>query len=172
MNEAGMPIPVLFAAQIMHNECSKLRVKRLKKIMQKPNGCLLLQTRLIDGAVMRMARIVGDAIAEDKWQMIEGELRKGNYVRVPIITESNRFEFEPNLNALKGRRSNDRGESKKTFNEKKNRIKLAGASISPYSGEYLGESGDLDHIIPRSHEKWGTLNDEAKPDFYQRDRQP
>ena len=135
--------------------------EKIKENHAKTQRLPAIATRLIDGAVMRMARIVGDAIAEDKWQMIEGELRKGNYVRVPIITESNRFEFEPNLNALTGRRSKDRGVSEKTFNEKKDRIKLAGASISPYSGEPLGESGDLDHIIPRSHEKWGTLNDEA-----------
>ena len=35
------------------------------------------------------------------------------------------------------------------------------AQFSPYSGVELGNTGDIDHIIPRAHPKWGTLNDEA-----------
>ena len=120
-----------------------------------------IETRLIDGAVMRMARIAGGAIAEDKWQKIKLELEKGNQVHIPIITESNRFEFEPNLKALKGKKSDEKGTPDNIFDERKERIKLAGNGISPYSGELLGDSGDLDHIIPRSHENWGTLNDET-----------
>ncbi len=117
-----------------------------------------IPTRLIDGAVMRMARITTHAIAKDKWETIEDNLKKGMTVRVPIITESNRFEFEPSLNALKGRKSDP---NTSRVYSKQDRIKSAAGNISPYSGETVGDEGDLDHIIPRSHPEWGTLNDEA-----------
>ena len=120
-----------------------------------------ISTRIIDGAVMRMAKIVGGVIANDKWEKIKGELKKENKVHIPIITESNRFEFEPKLKDLKGKKSSENKTSDDVFAEKKERIKQAGNNISPYSGDTVGNDGDLDHIIPRSHEKWGTLNDEA-----------
>ena len=126
-----------------------------------------IPTRMFDGAVMRMARIVGGAIAEDKWQKIKGELEAENHVHIPIITESNRFEFEPNLKEIKGKNlrnaeKNDRSEGQKKLSvSKDDRIKEASLGICPYTGgDPLGNAGDKDHIIPRSSE-WGTLNDEA-----------
>lgn len=124
-----------------------------------------IPTRLIDGAVMRMARIVGGAIAKDKWEKIKPDLMQGNKVRVPIITESNQFEFEPSLRELKGRkRDEDRKKSgpkdpEDIFQVKNDRIKLAGHGACPYEGESRA-TGEIDHIIPRASE-WGTLNDEA-----------
>lgn len=126
-----------------------------------------ISTRLIDGAVMRMARIVGGAIAEDKWKEIKGDLKAGKKVCVPIITESNRFEFEVSREKLvknqriKQKESNlpKNYDAKKDFNEKTERIKKAGQGICPYEGTGVGE-GETDHIIPR-RSKWGTLNDEA-----------
>jgi len=68
-----------------------------------------IPTRLIDGAVMRMARIVGGAIARDKWEKIAAELAANKRVCVPIITESNQFEFEPSKDELvKGQRTRAR----------------------------------------------------------------
>ncbi len=134
-----------------------------------------IPTRLIDGAVMRLARILGGAIAKDKWARIEKDLLLGTEVRIPIITESNRFQFEPNLLELKrpyldakeyNKRkreldsSLDSSNLKKIQSSKKSRIK-GSAQLSPYSGVELGNTGDIDHIIPRAHPKWGTLNDEA-----------
>ncbi len=126
-----------------------------------------IPTRLFDGAVMRMARIVGGAIAKDKWKRIKDALKEGNEVCVPIITESNRFEFEPSKEELvKGQRTRprkgkavERGEEEEIFNAKDDRIRIASAGICPYTGDSLS-GGDKDHIIPRSSE-WGTLNDEA-----------
>ena len=126
-----------------------------------------IETRLIDGAVMRMARIVGNAIAEDKWQKIEGELQAGKHVRVPIITESNRFEFEPSKEELvrnqrtKPRKGKplERGGEQALFEEKEKRLKKDGHGICPYTGGSSNNS-EIDHIIPRSSQ-WGTLNDEA-----------
>ena len=129
-----------------------------------------IATRLIDGAVMRMARIVGSAIAEDKWCKIKGDLEAGKPVRVPIITESNRFEFEPSKEELvksqrrKPRKGKplERGGEQALFNEKEKRIREAGAGICPYKGRGtpVSTNGERDHIIPRASQ-YGTLNDEA-----------
>ena len=125
-----------------------------------------IETRLIDGAVMRMARIVGGAIAKDKWKKIESELETGKRVRVPIITESNRFEFEPSLKEIKGKKlsnieNKSRSDGQKDLSSsKKERIQKASLNVCPYTGKELGDTGDKDHIIPRSSEH-GTLNDEA-----------
>lgn len=125
-----------------------------------------IDTRLIDGAVMRMARIVGGAIASDKWEKIKGELIAEKHVRVPIITESNRFEFEPSLKEIKGKglsNAEKDGRSagqQKLAASKRDRIREAGGEFCPYTDVSLKGTGDKDHIIPRSSE-WGTLNDEA-----------
>lgn len=127
-----------------------------------------IETRLIDGAVMRMARIVGGAIAKDKWKKIEGELQAGNRVCVPIITESNRFEFEPSKEELvKSQRTKprkgkplERDGEQAFFDDKEKRLREAGGDICPYTGTPIGNKGEIDHIIPRSSER-GTLNDEA-----------
>ena len=125
-----------------------------------------IPTRLIDGAVMRMARIVGGAIAKDKWKKINCELSAGKHVRVPIITESNRFEFEPSLKDIKGKpledadkKNRESGQEQLTTRKDK-RIKEASLGKCPYTGKPLGVGGDKDHIIPRSSQ-FGTLNDEA-----------
>ena len=148
-----------------------------KDITAKAQRLPAIPTRLIDGAVMRMARIVGDAIAKDKWEKIKQELQDGKRVRVPIITESNRFEFEPSKEEIvKGQRPKSRPrkgkvvariDAEKIFKSKEDRIKSAANNLSAYSDTQLQgdkfDSGleDLDHIIPRSHRKYGTLNDEA-----------
>ena len=132
-----------------------------------------IPTRLIDGAVMRMARIVGDAITKDKWGKIKKELEADRKVRVPIIIESNRFEFEPSREELvksqrtkprKGKPLEHGGDQdlfQKNFQEKITRIKDAGHFICPYYEDTdIGNFGEMDHIIPRKS-KWGTLNDEA-----------
>ena len=50
-----------------------------------------IATRVIDGAIKRVARIVGAQIAHEKWTTIEANLKNGKAVCVPIITESNSF---------------------------------------------------------------------------------
>ncbi len=119
-----------------------------------------IPTRPFDGSVMRLARIVCNSIANDKWNRIETDLKDNNSVRIPIITESNKFEFEPNLENLKGRKPDNLFSNAEKSQLKKDRIKKS-ASCSPYSGKELGNEGDLDHIIRRNHPRWGTLNDEA-----------
>ena len=127
-----------------------------------------IPVRMIDGVVRRMARILGEAVAKDKWEDIELSLKEGRKVRIPIITESNQFEFEPSREELvkKQRTGNrksevlERGGEVKVFNKKLDRIKSVN-TICPYNGsEIVSKEGEIDHIIPRSS-KWGTLNDEA-----------
>ncbi len=142
--------------------------KAAKENHAKAQRLPAIPTRLIDGAVMRMTRIVGGAIADDKWEKIETELKAGREVSVPIITESNRFEFEPNLKEIKGKnlkntdKENREKGQEKLASSKNERIKAASQNVCPYTGKELSENiaADRDHIIPRSSE-WGTLNDEA-----------
>ena len=115
-----------------------------------------ISTRLIDGAVMRMARIVGKAIANEKWEVIRKDLSQEKQITIPIITELNSFEFEPNLRELKAKKP----EENKQSTVKDDRIKEASQKICPYTGETLNDNGEIDHIIPRSSQ-WGILNDEA-----------
>ena len=130
-----------------------------------------IPTRLIDGAVKRIAQIVGGSIAADKWKNIKDELEAGNHVRIPIITESNRFEFEPSKEELvksqrtkarKGTVLQSKEEYEASFKSKKDRIKEASMGICPYTGRELNneEINPDDHIIPRSS-RYGKLNDEA-----------
>ena len=140
-----------------------------KETTAKAQRLPAIETRLIDGAVMRMARIVSDAIAKDQWKKIENDLAQDYRVHIPIITESNRFEFEPSLTNLKG---NDKKKDKKNKKDKKSktqediyqskeeRIKDANQKKCPYTGNSLDDSGEVDHIIPRASQ-YGTLNDEA-----------
>ena len=125
-----------------------------------------IESRLIDGAVMRMAKIVSNAIANDKWTRIVRDLQNKKHVRVPIIIESNRFEFEPDIGTLK-RKEKSESEMKRIlrkpderFEEKCRRIKDASNDICPYTGKKIGSGGENDHIVPRASGR-GTLNDEA-----------
>jgi len=140
-----------------------------KDTVAKAQRLPAIPTRLIDGAVMRMARIVGGAIARDKWKKIETELATDKRVCVPIITESNQFEFEPSKDELvKSQRTKprtgkalERGGELKIAASKDERIRAAGKDVCPYTGDGIPKgAGDKDHIIPRSS-RWGTLNDES-----------
>lgn len=128
-----------------------------------------IPTRVIDGAVMRIARIVGGAIAKDKWEKVKKELKQNNKICIPIITESNQFKFEPSRETLvKGQRISprkgkaaERGGEQKIYQFKEERIKEAGNGICPYTDKSINENeSEIDHIIPRTSQ-WGTLNDEA-----------
>ncbi len=134
-----------------------------------------ISTRIIDGAVMRLARIVGRAICDDKWEVIKSELEEDKKVCIPIITESNQFEFEPSREALvkeqrQGRRRAGSVLSReeafkvenKIFENKETRIKKSNKeNICPYKDVTISGKGHIDHIIPRSSKKHGVLNDEA-----------
>ena len=143
-----------------------------------------IPTRVIDGAVKKMATILARNIVDDNWHNIKQTLSNKQGLHIPIITESNAFEFEPNLAAIKGKKpkgnelekiNKERKKDKLkeiTPNEyviknKNDRIKQFAKGISAYSGGELssgnfnGSKEELDHIIPRTSKYYGTLNDEA-----------
>ena len=98
----------------MQNNSNKAKAQRLPAI----------STRLIDGTVMRMARIVCKAIVDNEWEAINSALEAGHKVHIPIITESNRFDFEPDLKALKGKKGEKTGSPESLFQKKEDRIKI------------------------------------------------
>lgn len=126
-----------------------------------------IPTRIVDGAVKKIATILARNIVDDNWHNIKQALYDKQQLHIPIITESNAFEFEPSLAEIKGTKKKDRISSQELFAKKENRIKNFSKGISAYSGnnladgDYDGSKEELDHIIPRSHKKYGTLNDEA-----------
>ena len=128
-----------------------------------------IATRVIDGAVRRIARIVGGEIAKHKWTEIREALEQGRDVRVPIVTESNQFEFEPSREELvksqrrmpRVGRSPESGGEDAAYLAKDQRIREAGNSICPIMGTDIGvDEGQIDHIVPRAS-SYGTINDEA-----------
>ena len=138
--------------------------KNEKQESAKAQRLPAIKTRMFDGGIKRMARIVGKKIAHDKWEMVEKEL-KDKKICVPIIIECNHFEFEPNLRKIKGSRPKKEDEkmpekADERYQDKEERIKNANPDhVCPYTGTIIVE-GELDHIIPRASQ-WGTLNDEA-----------
>ena len=161
--------------------CSLDNAMRMHKVDMDSNELVAkaqrlpaIETRVIDGAVKRLARIVGEKIAEHKWQQIKdkGSLDYGGQITIPIVTESNRFEFEPSLHTLKGK--SGKAVTSASYS-KEDRIKHASSCISTNdgrsyisayggkgmeSGEFNKATEEIDHIIPRSSQ-WGLLNDEA-----------
>ena len=166
-NAKTCPVCSVDNAQRMQNY--SLKEGEIYKEGEKAQRLPAIPTRLIDGAVMRMARIVGNAIAEEKWETIKPGLEKGLKICIPIITESNQFEFEPSREVLVkqqriGRREGKvlkRGGDIKIFEQKTDRIKTANPKkICPYKGIVIYGEGHIDHILPRSGKR-GILNDEA-----------
>ena len=166
-NAKTCPVCSVDNAQRMQN--SSLKEGGIYKEGAKAQRLPAIPTRLIDGAVMKIAGIIGNAIAKEKWETIKPGLEKGLKICVPIITESNQFEFEPSREVLVkqqriGRREGKvlkRGGDIKIFKQKTDRIKIANPKkICPYTGRIIHGEGHIDHILPRAGEK-GVLNDEA-----------
>ena len=144
-------------------------VSHNNEFITKASRLPAIPTRMIDGAIMRMTRVITKAITEEKWTDIEKHLKNNEKVSILIITESNQFEFEPSkeslikkqrITARKGKVL-DRDEGLDLFDKnltlKEDRIKVN--TLCPYTGEKIVD-GEIDHIIPRAS-KYGTLNDEA-----------
>ncbi len=119
-----------------------------------------LSIRLIDGVVMRICDAVSRHVAVVCWkQYIGHDVDEGAEVNIPLILEQNRFEFEPNLAKLKGKKTN-KDDMRSDYADKVERIKTDAKNICAYSGDDLGDCGEIDHIIPQAS-VYGTLNDEA-----------
>lgn len=119
-----------------------------------------LKIRLIDGAVKRICDSLSTAISNKLWDSVKEDLSAGAKIRIPLILEQNRFEFEPSLRRIKRQKKQQKDDNRQqVFDSKEQRIKEF-SPICPYSGQSLGDQGEIDHIIPRAGQ-YGTLNDEA-----------
>ena len=141
--------------------------------MQKMNSAALA-TRLrgyiarpIDGVLRKLLEAKARKIAKLKLDQIK-EFNPAE-IRIPIITEQNKFSFEQMLgDAHKGKINAERlkrlQEPRVEFEDKESRIKKASKDICPYSGKDLSTAGEIDHIISRSSTtkaKQTVLNSEA-----------
>lgn len=149
--------------------CSLDNAHRMQTINDgaKAQRLAAISTRVIDGAVKKMATILAKNIVNDNWDFVKEALSNNHNIHIPIITESNSFEFEPSLANLKGtnlkdkrQKSLDSAKPENIFKQRDDRIKGASHNISAYSGSALSSQTELDHIIPRSSQ-YGVLNDEA-----------
>ena len=142
--------------------CSVDNAHRMKMTADIANAQRLpsIPTRVIDGAVKKVATILSKNIVDDNWDNVKQALQNATNISIPIITESNSFEFEPNLAELKGTKKKESKDKKALFEVKENRIQKASLKICAYTGESTDSDTELDHIVPRSS-RYGVLNDEA-----------
>ena len=149
--------------------CSLDHAHRMQMINEssKAQRLAAISTRVIDGAVKKMATILARNIVSDNWDSVKKALSNNHNIHIPIITESNAFEFEPNLASIKGTNLKDKRKKllenstpEKIFKNRDERIKNNSHNISAYSGSPLSEPTEIDHIIPRSSQ-YSVLNDEA-----------
>lgn len=149
--------------------CSLDNAHRMQTINDgaKAQRLAAIPTRVIDGAVKKMVTILAKNIVNDNWDFVKEALSNNHNIHIPIITESNSFEFEPSLAKLKGtnlkdkrKKSLDNAKPENVFKQRDDRIKSNSCNISAYSGSVLSSQTELDHIIPRSSQ-YGVLNDEA-----------
>jgi 5-methylcytosine-specific restriction endonuclease McrA len=101
---------------------------------------------------MRICDAIARQVAVTKWNDIKEDLEEGSKVSIPLVLEQNHFEFEPSLQKIKGKKSDEIKDDRSD--------KYKGQKISLYDGTILGKNGEIDHIIPRSS-RYGMLNDEA-----------
>ncbi|MCX7820196.1 MAG: type II-B CRISPR-associated RNA-guided endonuclease Cas9/Csx12 [Brevinematales bacterium] len=120
--------------------------------------------RPFDGVVARLISKQADVISGLIIKKI-GSLKVNNdeEINISLIAEQNEFLFEEELSSLKGKTSDkDKSEYDSIFNNKLERIKSFN-TYCPYTGEKIGDNGDIDHILPRSWTKrvYGAIfNDE------------
>ena len=142
--------------------CSVDNAHRMKMINDIANAQRLpsISTRVIDGAVKKVATILSRSIVDDNWDNVKEALQNSKHISIPIITESNAFDFEPSLADLKGTKKKEQKSLNLIFENKEARIKYSAMEICAYKGVPIDSSYELDHIVPRSG-SYGVLNDEA-----------
>ena len=122
-----------------------------------------LVRRLID----RQAWEIAKRVAADVRRNVDF---KNGSIDVSLFIEENKFEFAASVADLKKiKRTKDKMQAEAEHLEarwesKNQRIKAASRGLCPYSGKHLGDSGEIDHIIPRNltKSKYGTIfNSEA-----------
>lgn len=132
--------------------------------------------RPFDGMLSRIVERQVQKIADLKFEQIKDMLNSSDStleLTIPIVLEENAFTFTEGLIVAKTGKKPTETDKKKLdklmkrtekWVDKDTRIKEASCGICPYTGAALGESGEYDHIIPRSKtkKKYGTVfNHEA-----------
>ena len=118
--------------------------------------------RPFDGVLARLMQRLAYEISEIKWKQIK-QFKNADNIHIPIYIEENRFEFEIGLKEIKRRNIKDIKNSyecqQEKWEEKFERIKNSSFNICPYTGQSIGEHGEIDHIYPRSLSKrnFGTV---------------
>lgn len=168
VNEFNKKIALVYKFAQIHNIVFKDRTGFSKtcpvcstdnafRMQENENGAIAsrlsaLSIRLIDGVVMRICDAIARKVAVTKWHKIKDDLAQGKEIRISLILEQNSFEFEPSLKEIKGKKVDEVTDDRTGL--------YNGQKVSAYSGEPLGNDGELDHIIPRTS-KYGILNDKA-----------
>ena len=118
--------------------------------------------RPFDGMLARMLDRQAQEICNMKIAQLE-ELKVANDAPVflPILMEQNRFNFEQSLHAIKGlknvskktRERVEKGKARQQERWQDKRSRIRAHSVCPYTGEQIGEYGEIDHIVPQSQSK-------------------
>jgi CRISPR system subtype II-B RNA-guided endonuclease Cas9/Csx12 len=125
--------------------------------------------RPFDGVLARAIDKIAWEITKAKKVQLES-LSDGTDVLMPIILEMNHFEFSEEILTLKNKNKNKKLIEEKreqelvSFRDKFFRIADDGKNICPYTGKSIGDSGHIDHIIPRAYTKkrlGNIINSEA-----------
>lgn len=113
--------------------------------------------RPFDGILRRILDRQAYEIANLKISQLNGLNLEGQEILVPIIAEENRFEFSLGLATIKkaGKKKykdlvKGRDLQLARWQDKLTRIKESAFGICPYTGENIGQIGEIDHIVPRS----------------------
>lgn len=114
--------------------------------------------RPFSGKIERYIDKLGYEIAKIKAKEIENI--QDYEIKLQIILEQNAFEYEESIRSAKIKNANTKAKKSleestkrytKSLDDKTKRIKDFSNGICSYCGESLGEDGEIDHILPRSH---------------------
>lgn len=122
--------------------------------------------RPFSGKIERYIDKLGYEIAKIKAKEIQNI--EDEKIDLKIILEQNKFEYEESIRSAKIKNANAKAKKsleesskkyKKSLENREGRIKAFSNGVCPYCGESLGEDGEIDHILPRSHtlKKYGTV---------------
>lgn len=113
--------------------------------------------RPFDGILRRMLERQAHEIARLKIRQLQQHDELSGKILIPLIAEENRFEFTIGLANIKKKRGKLKLLEKQLetqqgrWQDKTTRIKESANGLCPYTGEVIGQRGEIDHIVPRSH---------------------
>lgn len=115
--------------------------------------------RPFDGAVKKTLERQAYELAKLKFSELQNSVKNDCTVDVTLLIESNEFAFTSSMAEIKKsdkakaiRNKADRAMKRQDqrWQNKNNRIKTASRGLCPYTGQPLGDNGEIDHIVSRS----------------------